>query len=289
MKDIIVKTVLPLMIAAFLCVYLLRAFYQNVDAEMTASYNVVAIGDSIIGKERDGDGVHAFFTEASGLTMYNGAFGGSCASASGDDDKYSYNEESLNLCRMAEAICQKDFGVQRADMSASRVKSWYFDEAMQELAKIDFEQVDFLLIEFGVNDYSSGRKLDNPEDLYDVYTCGGALRYALQMLQKTYPNLHLVMITPIYCWLPEHDVCTKEDFGYGTLDQFVELEREIAAAYDVDLIDMFAESGFDESNILDYTEDGEHLNEEGRRIYGAYLGERIKEMARTQKEEGKCL
>lgn len=286
MKNKLIKRFFPFAAAAVIAGFLLYLFWGSVDAEMTVSYDAVVLGDSIIGKEHDGSGVHYYFQEASGFTMYNGAFGGNCASAGEKDNHYSYNEESLSLCRMAEAICSRDFGVQLADIGASQVKLDYFKETMEGLAGIDFEQVDMLLLEFGFNDYSSGRRLDNPEDPYDVYTCGGAMRYAIELFQKTYPDLRIVIVTPCYCWISGYEDCTKEDFGYGTLEKYVALEKEIAAEYGVDVVDIFYGLGFNESNIFSYTQDGIHLNPEGRRVYGTFLGEKVRELPDTEEKEG---
>ncbi len=245
--------------------------FRNLHAEMTESYHVVALGDSILGKARGEENIQVFFEEASGLTMYNGAFGGNSASAGDEDYRYSFHERSLNLWMLAEAICRKDFGIQFAELAASQVKVWYFEEVMEGLARIDFEKVDFLLIEFGANDYAFGRKLDNVDDAYDVYTYGGALRYSIKMLQETYPDMRIVLITPA----PNTVAATES----GTLEEYVNLEKEIAEQYQVDVIDVYNEIGFAGQDISLYLEDDLHLNEAGRRIYGAFLGQKVRELA----------
>ena len=66
---------------------------------------------------------------------------------------------------MTEAVGYRDFGVLKADIAASRVKADYFEETLEQLAVADFNQADILLLEFGANDYTAGRKLDNPEKI----------------------------------------------------------------------------------------------------------------------------
>ena len=41
------------------------------------------------------------------------------------------------------------------------------------------------------------------------------------------------------------------------------------------ILDAFHGLGFDETNILSYTEDGVHLNEQARKIYGTFVGEKL--------------
>lgn len=258
--------------------YLFYLGYQNVEAETAnQSFPIVALGDSIIGKERDGSAVHAYFEEYTGVPMLNAAFGGNLAGAGENADRYSHHEESLNLYALAEAICYRDFGVQKADMAASQIKGWYFWEALGGLESADLEQTDILLLEFGVNDYMMGKKLDNPEDALDVNTYGGALRYAIELFQKTYPDLDIVLVTPAFCHIVDYGMCTEVDFGGGTLDAYADLGKEIAAEYGLDVIDVFYKFGLDQTNVMVYTEDGMHLSVEGRQMYAHFLQEQLRE------------
>lgn len=263
--------------AAFVISYfILRFGYQGMEKETAGeAWKIVALGDSVIGKEREGVAVHAFFQEYTGIPMLNAAFGGNLASAGKNADRFSYHEESLNLYRLAEAVCYRDFGVQRADLAASQTRAWYFEEALNGLAAADLKQTEILLLEFGVNDYMAGKKIDNPEDPLDVNTYGGALRYAIELFQKTYPDLHIVLVTPAFCHVVDYGMCTEEDFGGGPLDRYVAQEKEIAVEYGLDVIDVFYEFGMDETNVMDRTEDGLHLNDEARRAYARFLAEKL--------------
>ena len=198
---------------------------QSAEAERAdESWRIVALGDSIIGKEREGMAVHLCFEEYTGVPMLNAAFGGNLASAGEHADRYSYHEESLNLYALAEAVCHQDFGVQKADLAASQTRAWYFEESLGGLEKADLTQTEILLLEFGVNDYMAGKKTDNPEDPLDVNTYGGALRYSIELFQQNYPNLRIVLITPAFCHVVDRGFCTEEDFGGGTLEKYVEVE-----------------------------------------------------------------
>lgn len=261
--------------------------YQSVEAEIEDKpWDVVAIGDSIIGKERWDGTVDDYFEEYSGLTMLNGAFGGNCASVRDDADRYSYNEESLNLCNLAKAIAYRDFGVQLADLAASQTKMAYFDEVMENLASVDFKQTRVLMLAFGSNDYLSGKKPDNPDDPYDQKTYGGALRYAVELIKEAYPNLEIVLVTPPFCHISGGEDCLKQTFdGGGTLSQYVETEKMVAAQYGIYVIDAFGELGIDESNYEVYMEEGGlHFNKEGRELYARFLAEETKKLL---EEKGK--
>lgn len=255
--------------------------YQSVEAEMVdRPWDVVAVGDSIIGKEREDGTVDSYFEEYSGLTMVNGAFGGNCASAGDDADRYSYNEEAINLCNLAKAIAYRDFGVQWADLAASQMKLEYFNEAMKKLASVDFGQTKVLLLAFGTNDYLSGKKPDDSDDPFNQKAYGGALRYAIELLRKTYPALKIVLVTPPYCHISGWEGCyTQKFYSGGTLDQYVEVEKQVAAQYGLYVIDVFGELGIDESNYETYMEPGGlHLNHAGRELYARFLAEEVKKI-----------
>lgn len=262
------------------CAVFLFFGYRSVDAEIQdRHWDVIALGDSVIGKEREGEAVHAYFEEYCGLTMLNAAFGGNCASMGENAGRYSYHEESLSLCALTEAICLRDFGVQKADMAANPLRAWYFEDALDGLAGADFGQADMLLLEFGVNDYTAGRKTDNPKNPLDVRTYGGALRYAIERFQETYPDLEIILVTPAFCRIVDRENCLKEDFGGGTLDEYADKEKEIAEEYGLEVIDVFYGIGFDDENIMDYTEDGMHLDDTGRQVYARFLAEKIEELS----------
>lgn len=263
--------------AAFVISGILLYFgYCNLEAETAKqSYDIVALGDSIIGKERDGSCIQARVEEYTDVSMLSGAFGGNLASRGEDADRFSQHEESLNLYAVAESLCQRDFGVQKADLAASQTKAWYFEDALKGLEGADLSRTDILLLEFGVNDYMAGKALDNPEDPYDIDTYGGALRYSIELFEETYPDLEIVLVTPAFCHVVDRGFCTEADFGGGTLEGYVEQEKAIAVQYGLRVVDVFHEFGMDETNVMELTEDGMHLNPEGRNAYARFLVEEL--------------
>ena len=148
---------IPVLAAGILAVCISFGIYRSIQESAMDGYQVVLLGDSIMGKERCDKRVDGVIQETTGMSVYNGAFGGTCASAGNPQNSYDYHEESLNLCRLVDAICEKDFGVQLADLPNNQFQSWYFPEALENLSKVDFNKVDVVLLEHGNNDYSGGR------------------------------------------------------------------------------------------------------------------------------------
>ena len=277
------RTLIGIAAAFVVCGVLLGTGYRNVEAGIQdRAWDVVVTGDSIIGKERLDGPVEAYFTEYSGMTMLNGAFGGNSASVGREAFRYSFHEESLTLYELAKALCYRDFGVQWADMATSQTKIWYFEETLEGLASADLTQTSYLMLSFGTNDYVNGKLLDDPDDPYNKMAYGGALRYAIELIQETYPDLEIVLVTPPYCHLEGRESGLTEDFGGGTLEEYVELEKEIGEDYGVIVIDAFWELGIDDTNYQEYMEGGLHLNKAGRELYGRFLAEQMKQIAKER-------
>ena len=241
----------------------------------------MCLGDSIIGNERGETSITGILEELLGESVYNGAFGGSTMSCREVEDRASVTTDTLSLAKLSSAIAQKDFYVQNAGVTRCAVME-YFPEAVYGFQKIDFDKTKVLIIEHGVNDYLTGAPLDDIQDPYNVYTFGGALRYSLENLKAAYPKMRIILVTPTYCWfLSKKSNCQEIDNGSGILEDYVNLELEIAAQYGIEVLDNYHESGIGDSGTFEeweiYTQDGLHLNETGRRLVAERIAAHIRE------------
>lgn len=242
--------------------------YEN-SGKMT--YPILFLGDSIVGNVRDETSITSLLEQGLGVSIYNGAFGGSTMAKREALDQAASMANCISMTELAASIAAKDFSVQNAGITACAVME-YFPEAAYGFSEIDLKGVEVIFLEHGANDYQTGVPLDNPEDPMDIYTFGGALRYVLQTLRESQPDTKIVLCTPTFIWyVHDRTDCIKREFGYGGLEAYVDLEIEIAAEYGVDVIDNYHDSGiggadaaFEEWPL--YTEDGLHLNERGRKL-----------------------
>ncbi|MCR5033311.1 MAG: SGNH/GDSL hydrolase family protein [Lachnospiraceae bacterium] len=242
--------------------------------------DILLFGDSVIGINHTSVKIPELLEQKLGKTVYNAAFGGSSLSA-GTTKSASYTEESISFVHLAEALCAGDFSTQESDLASSRdrvVNNENFLKILRGLKTVDLSQVSVIVIEHGVNDFNSERPLDNLENPYDICSFGGALRYSIEILQKNYPNIQIVLVSPAYFYLQKTDMdCYSIDYGYGTMEAYVDLEKEIAEVYGLPFIDMLHSLPIHLENIYVYTEDGMHLTEEGFKLYGDYLAQQLKE------------
>lgn len=244
------------------------------DLERT-SYPVVILGDSVMGQCRDETSVAAKLEAMIGRPVYNGALGGTCM-AMQEDWEINYSTEMLNMVGLSKAIVADDFGVQQT-IRSRRAVTEYFRDTVDELECIDFEQVEVLILAFGINDYHAGVGLsDNKFDPMNEETYKGALQSVLSTLQKRYPDMRIVLATPTYTWyLSEKLTCEEYDTGSVYLEAYVNAEIAIGEMYGVEVVDLYHDVYPHEKweDWMIYTEDGLHPNEAGRTLLAGLLAE----------------
>lgn len=273
-------------ISVVLAMLIVLCCLREVLLPQRCEYDIVLLGDSNIGNIEGGEGIDWYIEQALGRTVLKGGFGGTSAGYDEDKAEPANVSGQLSLVRITRAIAHKDFAVQKAQIAYGEKYHYvlkqtlgYFQATAEELSKADFEKADYVVIEHGVNDYNSGRLLDNPQDKYDETTFGGALRSSIENLQRAYPNLEIILMTPTWCmiqedgqWLP----CDSKDFGGGVLEDYVEVELQIAQEYGLWVLDNYHDSGIGAETQSQYLSDGLHLNSNGRQLIAERLADLIR-------------
>ena len=240
---------------------------------------IVVLGDSIMGQVRDKTSVSEKLSVLTGKEIFNGALGGTCMSRINTERRIAYTKDSLSFAAISRAAALDDFGPQQTTVVRESATE-YFPEVIDDLEKIDFSKVDILLVQYGVNDYHAGIPAENPEDPFDEYTFGGALRSAVAFWRENYPDIRIILLTPTYSWY-DYDklTCEEKDEGGGILEDYVNAEIRVAEEINVEIIDLYHDlyphEVWDDEKI--YTRDGLHPNEAGRQLLAetiaAYLNQ----------------
>jgi len=232
---------------------------------------ILFLGDSIIGQYRDETSIPYLVSQQMGVTVFNGDFGGTTMSQQNREGRDAYYWDGLSFSQLARAVAAQDFGGQQT-IRAKNYVTMHFGDIVDELDELDFSSVKTLVISYGMNDYSTGSPIRNPENPEDTYTMEGAMRAGIRLLRQSYPKLRIVFVSPTYCWWfidtegSVVDVCENHDFGGGYLEEYVEAQRMVAQECGVEFLDLY--HGFYPNEKLEdwrlYTEDGMHPNEAGR-------------------------
>ncbi len=267
MKTRITKTNIIYFCISLVLFLLLCLGVSCIKKEDSITYPIVCLGDSILGATRDETAVTYLLQEKIGIEVFNGALGGTTLSRQDQKRRLGYNKDGLSLVGIAQAIAYQDFGVQRT-INVHEPGTDYFKETVDELAMIDFSQVEILFIDHGINDYNASLPIYNEEDKYDEYSYTGALRSSIKMLQYKYPDLRIILITPTYSWfLSLEQTCEERYANYGYLEDYVNAELLVAEELGVEIIDhyhdFYPHENWEDWSI--YTADGLHPNEAGRR------------------------
>lgn len=237
---------------------------------------IANFGDSIFGNARPPKDVSTFLADDTGATVYNCAFGG-CRMA-----VHTGHWDAFSMYRLAYAIANNDYAVQD-DAIGYDDRTSYAEEPLATMKAIDYSALDILTIGYGTNDFTGNNPIDNAENPLDTSTVCGALRYSIETLLTAYPNLRIFVLLPTYrFWMDSANTFTDDAFGYTnsmgkTLVEYNEAIAETAKAYNIPVIDNFAELGINKYNRYQYFNetDGTHHNENGRKLLAEHLADKL--------------
>lgn len=243
--------------------------------EERTEYPVVVLGDSIMGLCRDETSVPELLAKKIGRPVFNGAFGGTCMAFQEGEMTANYTMELLCMASLSKAVAADDFGVQQTIRSRREIAD-YFEDTIDELALVDFQKVEVLILEFGLNDYHAGTPLENESDPMDEYAYCGALRSVLSTLQEAYPDLEIVLVTPTYTWYRSSSLtCEEYETGSAFLEDYVNAEIAVAGEYGIEVLDLYHDFYVHEEwqDWKSYSEDGLHPNEAAREQIAGKIAE----------------
>lgn len=238
--------------------------------ERNYSMQVVILGDSIMDGDRTESGAADIISEQLNAKVYNMSIGGTTAALLPTESAGFNDWTSWGLLGVVNAI----LGYVDADL---------FDgfAAKEILETCDFSKTDYFIIEYGVNDFLTG-KIPNSRYLEDgnelavrndsTYT--GALESAITKLRSNFPNAQILVAGPHYCQIFSGKTFIGDgyslDYGYGPLINFARGAGYVAEQHKEDgviFFNAFEESGIDAETADEYLEDGVHMTPLGARVY----------------------
>lgn len=252
---------------------------QAAQDEKQYDMQIVFMGDSIIDSDREEGGVAALISDACNAKVYNMAMGGTTAALLPGEVADFSKWESRGLLGVVNAIL--------GNISADIFEGYRAGEILKEC---DFGKTDYFVIEYGINDFLSG-KIAQSRYLADGGTIGvdsehtytGALETAVHLLRERFPDAKILLIAPHYCQIFSGDTFLGDsyslNYGYGTMVDFARGAGYVADQHKGDNVIFFnamEESGIDAYSADKCLEDGVHLTAEGRKTYVEYAIRLIK-------------
>ena len=229
---------------------------------------ILVLGDSIWDLVRDDTGVAALLEKELGnAVVYNLAIKGTQATDTGAED--------TSLIAMTEYITGKRECALPDDVEAKNI-----------LPEVPYEEMDYVILAYGLNDYFAGVKQKNPNDYYDVTTYSGALCSGVMALQEVCPDAVFVIVSPTYCQGYSYGQVihesTSHDFGGGTLIDYTASAKAVSASFNAIFINSYDDMNITIHNGEKYLIDATHLTEYGRKKYAENVANYIAEHERQR-------
>ena len=226
------------------------------------SMNILFMGDSIFGN--DGE-IPVIVNQLSGANCINCAFGGTRVSDRGGADPFQYFD-GVNLIT---ALANQSWSDQ--DAAAQSLASTYtwLPARLERLKAVDMSTVDLLIMDWGTNDYTSSVALQ------DILT---AYRTVISTLQTTYPELRILITTPIwrYWTNPATDSDTRV-YADATLKKIAEEIETLMHDLRISVINAYQNMPLSLATASTYFDSGDttHLNIKGNTVYAHLLNGKI--------------
>lgn len=237
---------------------LFEMFQKQVDAERTSpavypdlsDYCLVFFGDSIMAYGEGTNSTPGYVTGFSDAITYNYAIGGTTANSQ------SPNSQALPnvLPRFLSEYCIEENGTYRFSPDGADVSD----------KKLCF------LFTYGANDYFNGAAVDNPDNPYDITTYAGGLRSSVKKLMEAFPDAEFIVMTPNFTSYFSNGAERNSDIG-GVLTDYVDAAVSVAKELGIHYMDNYHDFLIDASNVLDYTADGCHPNDNGRILMAEHI------------------
>lgn len=243
-----------------------RKFQREKAINNRGEVSIVVLGDSIWDLVRDDTSIAAILSDQLDAKVYNLAISGTSAAFRKEgEDTQKWNGETL--CKLVLDITGSEEAVIPIE-----------EEAHDLIHEIDYSEVDYFIIAYGLNDYFEAVPAEGENSL-DTYSYGGALRSAVVLLQETYPQSKIILVSQTYCQgysygKIDSDSNTK-DYGGGFAPVYVETAKRVAEEYELIYINQYVKMGIHRYNGPKYLSDATHLNEEGRKKYAGIVADFI--------------
>ena len=167
------------------------------------------------------------------------------------------------------AICQNyGIGGTRIARQKTPTEEKWDRDFISRVPEMD-NDADIVVVFGGTNDFGHGDAPLGTMDDRTPYTFYGALHCLYTALTEKYPDVPVVILTPLHRLNEDSPKGDNKPAPVGTLKEYVNIIREVAEYYSFPVLDLFKESGLQPKIPViqqKYIPDGLHPNDDGNAI-----------------------
>lgn len=167
------------------------------------------------------------------------------------------------------AICQNyGIGGTRIARQKTPTEEKWDRDFISRVPEMD-NDADIVVVFGGTNDFGHGDALLGTMSDRTPYTFYGALHCLYTALTEKYPDVPVVILTPLHRLNEDSPKGDNKPAPVGTLKEYVNIIREVAEYYSFPVLDLYKESGLQPKVPLiqqKYVPDGLHPNDDGNAI-----------------------
>ena len=238
---------------------------NKVEVSDNLNLNILCLGDSIFGN--DGE-IVTYLAQFTGSNVINGAIGGTRASIRvSNTDAFQY----LDGQNIIQALTSGNWTNQDSAVSALTTYSSWLPSRVETLKSIDLSKIDLVIMDWGTNDYAGGQTLQ---------TIISAYNEIIDSLQSAYPELRILITTPIWRYFDDVENGDNKIFADSTLQQIVEAIETFAKEKRVHVLNAYQNMPLNYNTATTFfdTDSGVHLNNKGNKVYAHLLNGKIRSL-----------
>ena len=167
------------------------------------------------------------------------------------------------------AICQNyGIGGTRIARQKTPTEEKWDRDFISRVPEMD-NDADIVVVFGGTNDFGHGDAPLGTMSDRTPYTFYGALHCLYTALTEKYPDVPVVILTPLHRLNEDSPKGDNKPAPVGTLKEYVNIIREVAEYYSLPVLDLFKESGLQPKIPViqqKYVPDGLHPNDAGNEI-----------------------
>lgn len=247
--------------------------------------NIVILGDDSIFYFNDETGIPALIANETGANVTALALPGASIGLHTSSYTPSNPDEAFSLFYQVLQLASGENGsYDLAETAALSTKTpTMYTDYTDQLKAIDFDQVDVLVICFGINDYLESIPAVGPvENISEQNPFGyidntiAALYSSLTLLNERFPNMQVIYSTPTMFMIQntfgEYESSYDTKNSYSTFSEYVAQINNITSMTNVSFVDNYFGFAINAENYKDYlAENWKYPNEAGRKLVADHI------------------